>query len=221
MARRFLVGGAFGALFLGRPFGGFGLLELLVLTGLILLAFRALSGSRETLTASYAGFYGGAPSALSTGPPPDVAAGALEHAVAQIRETDPSFAPARFAEIVTETFRRVQEAWTARDMRPAADALTVELREQLQRECDRLRSSGKVNRVERMTVRRAAIIDARRERGWDQVTVHIVATLVDYTTDEGGRKVLAGNPFEPVRFEERWNFIRPTGSTPWRVSAMH
>jgi predicted lipid-binding transport protein (Tim44 family) len=97
----------------------------------------------------------------------------------------------------------------------------VDLREQLQHECERLRSSGRVNRVERIALRHAAIIDARRERGWEQLTVHIVAQLVDYTTDESGRKVLAGNPFDPTPFEERWDFIRPTGSTAWRVSAMH
>ena len=64
------------------------------------------------------------------------------------------------------------------------------------------------------------VADARQEGGWDRVTVQITATLVDYTTDEVGLKVLEGNPFDPVPFQERWELVRPSGSQPWRVSAI-
>jgi predicted lipid-binding transport protein (Tim44 family) len=102
----------------------------------------------------------------------------------------------------------------------AADVLSVEMREKLQKECERLKSARRINRVEGITLRRAAMVEVRQEHGWDRITVHLVANLIDYTTDEGGLRVLAGNPFEPVQLEERWEFLRPSGSHPWRVGAI-
>jgi predicted lipid-binding transport protein (Tim44 family) len=105
-------------------------------------------------------------------------------------------------------------------MRGAADILTVELRERLQTECDELRSQGRINRVERIDIKRAAITAARQSHDWDQVTVHIQANLIDYTTNESGLNVVAGNPFDPVPFHEQWDFVRPSGPHPWRVKAI-
>jgi predicted lipid-binding transport protein (Tim44 family) len=235
MARGFLMGGVLGSMLLGRRYGGIGVVELAVLCGLIVLAFRALSRYQETVPA---GAYGGprllgagsvepearqAPGGASARDEPgdgQEAARALDQVIAEIRAADPGFAPARFAQTVDDLFRRVQAAWTARDMGVAADVLTVELRQKLQKECDRLRSAGRINRVERITLRQAAITRAWRDHGWEQVGVQVVATLIDYTTDEAGRKVLAGNPFEPVQLLEHWELVRPTGSVQWRVSAM-
>ena len=56
--------------------------------------------------------------------------------------------------------------------------------------------------------------------GWDRIKVQIDATLIDYTTDEIGLKVLEGNPFDPVPFQEQWKLVRPSGTHPWRVSAI-
>ena len=124
------------------------------------------------------------------------------------------------AEAAGDIFLRVQAAWTARDIARAADMLTVEMRERLDRECARLRASRRINRVERITLGRVAVMETRQAGGWDRVTVEIVASLVDYTTDEVGLKVLEGNPFDPVPFQERWELMRPSGPHPWRVSAI-
>src|SRR4029453_10447026 len=102
-----------------------------------------------------------------------------------------------------------------RDIALAADVLTAEMPERLDRECARLRASRRINRVERITLGRVAILEARQEGGWDRVTVQIVASLVDYTTDEVGLKVLEGNPFDPVPFQERGGLMRPSGRHAW------
>jgi len=225
--RSLVLGGLIGGLFFGRGAAGLGLIEVLILSGLIVLAFRALSKYQTVPTGHYAGSggYGGGLSDL--GRAAGAAATALEdtasieRGVSGIRQADPTFGPAEFARTVDGAFRKVQAAWTARDLGRAADVLTAEMREKLQRECDRLKSSGRINRVENIALRRVAITEARQERGWDLVTVYIVATLVDYMTDEGGLKVVGGNPFEPVQFQERWRLIRPSGPNPWRVSAIH
>ena len=191
-----------------------GLLEVVVLSGLIALAFWALSKYHLDQTEQLvpAGAYGGGAGVLA---PPRA-----DRDPGEGRRADPALDAAGVADAVGDIFLRVQAAWTARDIALAADVLTVEMRERLDRECARLRASRRINRVERITLGRVAVIEARQEGGRDRVTVQIAAKLVDYTTDEMGLKVLEGNPFDPVPFQERWELVRPSGPHPWRVSAI-
>ena len=223
--KRFVTGGLIGSVFFGRSFAGIGLFEVVVISGLIAGAYWALARYQLDAAGQYApaGAYGGGSGVLGTGAavaPADEGPDALARGLADIREADPTFDDASFAEAVGDIFRRVQAAWTAGDMAQAADVLTVEMRGRLEAEAARLRAAGRVNRVERITLRRVAVVLARQHGGWDRVAVEIGATLVDYTTNETGLKVLEGNPFEPVPFRERWELIRPSGAHPWRVNAI-
>jgi len=226
LVRRALTGGLIGSLIFGRRFTGIGALDVVVLSGLIVLAYRFLSRYQAGQSAEQyvtAGAPSGGAVFLPSTPAPVAAENgrdALERAADAIRQADPSFDPAAFASVVGDIFQRVQAAWTARDIAKADDVLTPNMRERLEREVARLTSAGRVNRVERITVRRVAIVAARQERGWDRVAVQIDASLVDYTTDQVGLKVLEGNPFEPVPFSERWDLVRPTGPHGWRVNAI-
>lgn len=225
--RSLVTGGLIGSIFFGRKLGGFGLLEVVILSGLIAMAFWGLSRYQTDSERQYAhaGAYGGgtATATLGSGGP------RLEGTGTGIASRLPAALPLDLS--VTETvsvveaagdaFKQVQAAWTARDIGQAADVLTLEMRAQLERECARLKASGRVNHVERITLRQVSVVGSRQAGGWDCVTVHIMATLVDYTTNELGLKVLAGNPFDPVPFQERWELIRPTGtSMSWRVNAI-
>jgi predicted lipid-binding transport protein (Tim44 family) len=213
MVRGLLTGGLIGSIFYGRRFGGVGLFEVGVMAGLIALAFWALSRYHLDQTElAPAGGYGGGAGLLA--PPRE------DRDPGELRRADPALDTAGVADAAGDIFLRVQAAWTARDIAHAADVLTVEMRERLDRECARLRASRRINRVERITLGRVALLEARQEGGWDRVTVQIVASLVDYTTDEVGLKVLEGNPFDPVPFQERWELVRPSGPHPWRVRAI-
>jgi predicted lipid-binding transport protein (Tim44 family) len=214
MVRGLLTGGLIGSIFYGRSFGGVGLLEVVVLSGLIGLAFWALSKYHLDQTEQLvpASAYGGGAGVL--------ASSGADRDPGEVRRADPALDTAGVAEAAGDIFLRVQAAWTARDIAQAADVLTVEMRDRLDRECARLRASRRINRVERITLGRLAVMEARQDGGWDRVTVQIVASLVDYTTDEIGLKVLEGNPFDPVPFQERWELVRPSGPHPWRVSAI-
>ena len=170
----------------GGDFGGVGLLEVVVLSGLIALGFlgavevpprpggaaRARGGLRGRGTGTLADLR----ERRTLGP-----GGASER-----RRSRPSTRP-ELADAVGEMFLRVQAAWTARDIAQAADVLTVEMREQLDRECARLRASRRINRVERITLGRVAVMEARQDGGWDRVTVQIVA-------DPGGLHDRRGRP---------------------------
>ena len=158
MVRGLLMGGLIGSIFYGRSFGGVGLLEVIIVSGLIALAYWGLSKYQFDHTERQlapAGGYGGgagvlAPSSAGLDP-------------GEVRRADPPIDTAGIAEVGGDIFRRVQAAWTARDIAQVADVLTVEMRERLDRECARLRASRRINRVERITMGRVTVTDVRQE----------------------------------------------------------
>jgi predicted lipid-binding transport protein (Tim44 family) len=234
-----LLGGLLGGLLFGGGFGGgFGLLELLIVAGLVWFAFSYLrrrqasaqpgyamaggvgSGPGARDDAAVAARYGAeAPAGAATLEPP-AGPSDLERGLGHIGQMDATFDARAFAETASDIFFRVQGAWTARDMRSVAGSLTPEMVAQLQRDCDRLRSEGRINRLENIAVRTAEVTEAWQESGQDYVTVHFLASLLDYTTDESGARVLEGSRTEPVKFEEYWTFTRPVGPGAFRLSAI-
>jgi predicted lipid-binding transport protein (Tim44 family) len=77
----------------------------------------------------------------------------------------------------------------ARDMVGVSGLLTPEMRATLQKDCDRLRAERRINRLENIAVHTAEVAEAWHETGQDYVTVHFLARLLDYTTDESGTQV--------------------------------
>ena len=144
----------------------------------------------------------------------------LDRGIGYVRQMDGSFDPKRFSETASDIFFRIQAAWSARDMARASDVLMPEMQGVLQKDCDRMRAEHRINRLENVAVRDADVTEAWQERGQDFVTVHFLANLLDYTTDETGTQVLDGSAMQPVKFEEYWTFVRPVGPNPWRLSAI-
>ena len=227
-----LMGGLIGSLLfggLGHGLGGFGFLEILIIGGLVYLGFRFMRSRQAGLAAPPGYASAGAPrggdsgqSAYGAGATMEAPAASddLGRGVGHIRQMDSEFDSRRFAETASDIFFKVQAAWTGRDMGRATNQLTPEMQTLLQTDCDRMRAEHRINRLENVAVRAAEVTEAWQERGQDYVTVHFLASLVDYTTDDAGKQVLDGNPTEPVKFEEFWTFVRPVGPNPWRLSAI-
>jgi predicted lipid-binding transport protein (Tim44 family) len=226
-----LMGGLIGSLLFGGFgrgfFGGIGLMEILIVGGLVVLALRLLKNRQPgAVTPGYAtaGGYGGqswqpeSTSSMSVDIP--VAPTDLDRGVAHIRQLDSAFDPVGFADDATDMFFKIQAAWTARDVNRVADLLTPEMESVLRKDCDRLRAEGRINRLENVAVRQASVSEAWQERGQDFATVYFLASLVDYTTDESGSRVLDGSRDQPVKFEEYWTFVRPVGNNHWKLSAI-
>jgi predicted lipid-binding transport protein (Tim44 family) len=227
-----LLGGLLGGLLFGGGFGGgIGLLEVLIIAGLAWLALSYMRRRQAEASSGYAmpggGSYDAGSPARSDAPagstatveapagPSDLARG-LGH----IRQMDPGFDPRAFAESAEDVFFKIQGAWMGRDMSTVSSLLTPEMQGLLQRDCDRLRAERKINRLENIAVRSAEVTEAWQESGQDYVTVRFVASLLDYTTDESGARVLEGSRTEPVKFEEYWTLTRPVGPGPVRLSAI-
>ncbi len=225
----FALGGMLGGMLFGHGMGGgIGLMEILLIGGGIYLLFR-LMRSRQAATESapsYGQGYGGSQpqsqpqpqmyeaQAVDTGPSD------LERGVSHIRQMDAGFDPARFTDTASDVFFRVQAAWMARDMSQASASITPEMSDILQKDCDRLRGQGRINRLENIAVRSVTVTEAWQESGQDYVTVDFLANLLDYTVDERSGQVVEGNRTEPVKFEEFWTFVRPVGPNAWRLSAI-
>lgn len=224
-----VLGGLLGGLLFGHAgAGGIGLLEIVIIGGLAWFAFSYMRRQQAAAPSGYAtpGGYESAPASRYEGAggtgTMEAPAGPsdLERGLGHIRQMDPGFDPRAFAETAADVFFKVQGAWTARSMAGVSSLLTPEMATVLQRDCDRLRAERKVNRLENIAVREALVTEAWQESGQDFVTVHFLASLLDYTTDESGAQVVEGSRTEPVKFEEYWTFARPVGPSAFRLSAI-
>ena len=231
------LGGLIGSLFfggMGHGGGGIGLLDILLIGILAYVAFSFLR-RRQSAPAVPPGYADpGAPPAPWRPTPtenaparstmvidaPPAAEADLARGLSHIRQMDPSFDPARFAEPASDVFFRVQAAWMARDMGGVRPVLTEEMWASMQAQVDQLRAQRRVNRLENIAVRGVDVTEAWQEGGQDFVTVRFLASLLDFTTDDRSGQVVEGSRREPIKFEEYWTFTRPVGPGGWRLSAI-
>ncbi|HTO11569.1 MAG TPA: Tim44 domain-containing protein [Candidatus Binatia bacterium] len=225
-----LVGGLIGSLLFGGHGGGIGLMEILVIGGLIFLAVSFMRRRQQQPQPAAPPGYAAPDDARNwaetpaqyrgTGPGTLEAPADLERGIANVRQMDADFDPKRTADAGSDIFFKVQAAWMTRDMSAASAVLTPEMQNILQGDCDKLRAARRINRLENIAVRSTDVTEVWQEAGHDYVTVRFLASLLDYTTDESGSQVLEGSRTEPVKFEEYWTFVRPVGPNAFRLSAI-
>jgi predicted lipid-binding transport protein (Tim44 family) len=215
----------------GGLFGGIGFIEILLIAGLLYLGYRYLRRRQQPVPASSYGYtppqesdagYGQLGSASAPSATMDMSNAALdlERGLGHIRQMDAGFDPRRFSDTASDLFFRVQGAWMGRDMTQVRDLLTPEIYEAMQKDCERMRAERHIDRMENIAVRSVEVTEAWQESGRDYVTVHFLASMLDYTIDERTNEVIKGSRSEPVKFEEYWTFVRPVGPNPWRLSAI-
>jgi predicted lipid-binding transport protein (Tim44 family) len=98
--------------------------------------------------------------------------------------------------------------------------LTPGLYASLQARCDELRSARQSWHVDKIDVEHAEVAQAWTQDGHDYAEVRLVGSLCEYTADDAGGAIVAGSNQAPRSFDERWTFMRPSGSTPWRLAAI-
>jgi predicted lipid-binding transport protein (Tim44 family) len=235
----FLLGGLIGSMLFGGMgsglggglFGGIGLMEILLIAGVLYFVYAYMRRRRQPAPASSYGYtppresdtgYWQSGSTSAPSATMDMADGTtdLERGLGHIRQMDHAFDPVRFSDTASDIFFRVQGAWMARDMTPVRDLLTPEMYEAMQKDGERLRAERRIDRMENIAVRSVDVTEAWQENGRDYVTVHFLASMLDYTIDERTDEVIKGSRSEPVKFEEYWTFVRPVGPNPWRLSAI-
>lgn len=226
----FVLGGLLGSLLFGGGMGGLGggigLMDILLIGGGIFALMSFLRRRREA--PAYANGGVSAYSASNTGAggtavmelPAGGAQATEVEGLAHIRQMDPGFDPAAFAESVRGHFAAVQSAVGARDVSAIRDRLTPEMFGVLLTQCEDLKSARRTNRIDGIRLPRLEVTEAWQEKGRDFVTVFIEGSMVDYTVDDATGQVVDGSKTTPITVEEFWTFTRPVGPSAWKLTAI-
>lgn len=210
-------GGGFG--------GGFGFLEIILLAGLAFVIYKMVKSKKtsvpayETAGQRYGQDYNSNYQPVRDIPQAPAYENDLSAGLSQIRRMDASFDEGRFRETATDLFFRVQAAWMNRDIDGSKSLFAPEILESMRSEVAKMKSEGRINRLENIALRTVEITEAWQEQGKDYITAGITANVLDYVTDESG-KLIEGSRTEPVRFMEYWTFTRPVGAGSWQLSAI-
>src|SRR5262249_16337537 len=127
-----------------------------------------------------------------------VSASDRDRGLRHIRHMDSAFDPVSFTKTASESFFTIQSAWMARGMGPERDLMTLAMDEEMQKDCDRLQAERRIHRLDNIAVRYTEVTEAWQASGQDFVTVRLLASLLDYTVEEGTQRVLEGRSTDPV-----------------------
>ncbi len=214
--------------------GGIGLLEILLIGGIIWFALRWYRQKREKTAFAAAPLgmarqemaepmfvgSGGGDSLPGHYPPlygnDDVAQG-----MAAITRMDTNFDQARFLEGAKMAFQQIQSAWSDWSVGRLRPLLTDRMWSLIESQAMKRKAEGKRDIIEKIRFQTVEISEAWQEAGDDWITVHFLVDMVDYTTDIQG-KILEGDPAVSSQVEEFWTFTRPVGSQEpaWFLSAI-
>ncbi|MBF0164614.1 MAG: Tim44 domain-containing protein [Magnetococcales bacterium] len=239
------LGGLIGSMLFGGAGGGIGLLEILLIGGVIWFVMRRL-GSRgaprmpqpmpmpvpnapipnqgrvslEKNPQGSEGFQfqsGQAPGGFSFGQPTDE----VTQGLSQIASMDPGFNEAQFLGGAKSAFQMIQGAWSDWSVERLRPLLTERMWSLIEHQARDRQNAGRRDILEKIRFQTAEISEAWQEAGEDWLTVHFVVEMVEYETDVAG-KVLSGDPNRPIQVEEYWTFCRPVGNRNpnWFLSAI-
>lgn len=197
-----LIIGSLLSLIMGHGFtlGMPGLLEILIIGGLIFLIVRMIMRSRQKERMQYA--TGGTYSASG---------------VHTYNQTDNLFTTHTeertfsineklLKDVATSTFKLIQDAWTKNDLTIVKNLLTERMYRYLENQLEELKSNGLRNSVEILYFHEVKIVDVEEEDDYKVVIVEINALLRDYTVDTNNN-VVEGSKDTPVEIREYWAFV--------------
>ncbi len=207
--------GGGGEMGMGRPAGGIGLIEILLLAGIAFFIFRWFKQRSETQYYSEGYTSGGA-----TAPPMDTPTPyADDVSVASIvGQGNPNFNLDTFKEARVDDFFKLQAALMSRDLTSVREKVTPQILAILENDIVTLKEAGKINRIENIAVREADINEAWQEDGADYATLRLKASLLDYSVDDKTGAVLGGSNTVPIKFDEYWTFVR--AQSDWKLTAI-
>jgi predicted lipid-binding transport protein (Tim44 family) len=216
---------------MGGAGGGIGLFDIILIAGLLYLAYRLWKNRQNQNRPAFAG---GAPS-MGYGPPMDAASATMARSSANYGSS-PSDAgyfgqgssaspymtsgPRLDRETVEDIFFRVQGAWTRRDLTPVEDYVERDVARVLDADLQDLKDRREINRLENISVRNLEFSEPWYEGDRELVRVRFTASLLDYTLDESTGALKSGSNTEPVKFDEYWIFAKSQGRSSWQLAGI-
>lgn len=197
-----LMIGALLSLFMGQgfDFGMPGLLEILIIGGIIFLVVRMIMKSRQKEKLQYA--TGGAyssPAASNYNQTDNLSDTTAGGSTVSINEK-------LLKDIATSTFKLLQDAWTKNDLSIVRNIMTERMYKYLDNQLQELKSQGSKNIVEIVYFQNVNIVDVEGEDDNKVVIVEIDAMLRDYTVDRYNN-IVEGSKDTPVEIKEYWAFV--------------
>jgi predicted lipid-binding transport protein (Tim44 family) len=205
--------------------GGLGLLDLLIIGGLIYFLHRFFVRRRGEQSIYYEESRDypqyGAPYSndgrQAYKPPTNEAERGLE----EIGRSVPSFNTGKFLETVEDLLFLIQVAWMNRSFDSVKNLITLEMRNYFNGEFSIMKQQHMINRLENIAVRTVDIAEVWQESGRDFVAVLFTANLLDYTLDDNTGEVIDGDKLNPVKLQEFWTFSRGIGSHQWQLAGIN
>jgi predicted lipid-binding transport protein (Tim44 family) len=188
------------------------LLEILIIGGLIYLAFRLFRGRAFSPAGP-----GRAPFAMPR------SAGAAAAAARPDRGRDINLGDADLAAFQA-LHAAVQEAWSAGDLGRLRRLMTPEMLSYFSEELTRNASQGVQNIVSDVQLAKGELTESWEEGGLQYATAYMRWRAVDYVVRLGRSPgdpdyLVSGNPRSPTEAEEVWTFVRRRGGD-WLLSAI-
>ncbi|MEO5376477.1 MAG: Tim44 domain-containing protein [Magnetococcus sp. DMHC-6] len=226
-----LLGGLIGSMLFGGSGagigGGIGLLDILVIGGLLWFALRWFKNQQAasrlaTNPAQRQGYmdkenFAPLEESFSSGGGVDEVSQGLAHMAAM----DSDFNSAHFLVGAKNSYRQIQGAWSDWSVERLKPLLTEGMWEIIQRQALERKGAGQRDIIEKIQFNQAYISEAWQESGEEWLTVCFDVQMVDYVTDVAG-KLVEGDPDTLIQVVEYWTFTRPVGSRNpnWKLAAI-
>ncbi|MBF0108460.1 MAG: Tim44 domain-containing protein [Magnetococcales bacterium] len=253
----FMLGGFLGSMLFGGAGagmgtgGGIGLLEILLIGGLLWFAIRWFKRQRSLAPAGGVDLQRGGEGVLRSGHDlsrharsndgmnSEVVRGgqglpqtfdiggasqevdAVSQGLQHIASMDPGFDEGRFLNGARIAFQQMQKSWCEGNLDSLRPLLTQAMFERIQGDLQARQNAALNDVIENIQFQKAQISEAWQESGEDWITVHLLVSMIEYSTDSRGT-VVEGNRSLPVTIEEFWTFTRPVGSKNpnWALAAI-
>jgi predicted lipid-binding transport protein (Tim44 family) len=190
-----LLGGLL-SMFMGHgfQFGSPGLIEILLIGGIIFFLYRRFARPKQTLNYQYASNAG-----ATVQEPETYQGGGAGVQSATINE--------QFVkDIAQSTYKTLQEAWSKGDLSPVKNLITTRMYDYLTRQLEELNAQGLKNIVEIVYIGEVNIVEVEGEDDNKVAVVRIDTMLRDYTVDKNN-VIVEGSKDTPADAREYWAFV--------------
>lgn len=134
--------------------------------------------------------------------------------LAAIQANDPAFNQDKFLERTQQAFFQLEKAWQDRNVDEGRAYMAPGLYSSWKMQVDQMINDHKINKLENLFIQGASIVAATHDDNYDQITVKVDASAMDYeVNDQTGKEVFAvGGKKADRPFTEYWTFQRSAGA---------
>lgn len=136
----------------------------------------------------------------------------IDTALGAIKARDAAFDPQAFLGRAKAAFLKIQQAWSAQDMRPARPFISDGVMERFSIQLEMQQAQGLRNQMSAVNVLDARIVEAESDTHFDTLHVCLTASAVDTMVTLADGKPVGGGPGGAQTFTEVWSFLRRPGA---------